>query len=71
MAHWVGGIDKVPGGSLPILSETKRSLDMYADVPQMRGDDELLLSAPNMKVESLGNILGIGVVGFFRPEIAP
>ena len=71
MPHWVGSIDQVPSWPLPVLFKAKRGLDMNADLPQMCCDYDVLLPAPHMWVEGLGNITRVGLVGILRPEVAP
>ena len=71
MSDWVGSINKVPRVSLAINLDAEGRMDMNAHLPKVRRNNNLLLSAPDTEIQSLGNVGRITVAGVFRPKMRP
>ena len=71
MTDWVGGIDEMPGGAVAVDLNAKGGVDVDADLPDVCRNHYLLLASPNIGVQRLLYVDGMGVEGVFRPELAP
>ena len=71
VTDWVGNIDKMPKRAFSIHLDAKGCMDMNANLPQMRSDNDLLLTSPNTEIERLRNVCRVTVDWVLGPQMHP